>query len=349
MAYETVAVLAVDDFSTDHTQDPAWWVWKGNRSGELAPVVVDGQLTIPHIDSDGSGFPGDIAFGKFTEGGSDQMAQRTTVKFSKSALDQWIYVAVRMRDSPNVMGGTFEQLTGYAGPNGSVMVQSDGGTLLEGGSVEFELGSWYWLRTTIDETHNMNVELFDFDPYAGGFSIVSVSSDLPDDPDEFRLTPGVGGIITISGVVIDEVRYEVPTAPEPPPDDEYYYVGTSILTATKKMLGVTPEDHAFDHDIITGINSAFGTLEQMGIGANGFAIEDETPEWSDFSEPFPQFNLIKSFVYLHVRLFFDPPATTFHLNAVQEQLKELTWRLSVSREGTDWVDPNPVVPDVEPA
>jgi hypothetical protein len=338
--------VASDDFSEDHTQDPTWWVWKGNRVGELAPVVVDGQLTIPHIESDTPGTPGDVVFGMFMGGAAvDRLAQRMTVKFSKSALDQWIYAAVRVRDtSPETF---FSSITGYAGPYGTISIQSDGGTSVVGGNVQFEVGAWYWVRVTIDDFHTVIVEIFDNAELTNSLS--TFSSELPDDSDEFRSAPGIGGIIATAGVIIDEVSFDRLELVEEPPNeyDEYYYVGTSILTTTKKMLGLSLEDHSFDHDVITSINSAFNTLQQIGIGATGFAIEDETLEWSDFSQPFPQFNLIKSFVYLYTRLFFDPPTTTFHLNAAQEQLKELTWRLSVAREETDWVDPTPPIIDPE--
>jgi hypothetical protein len=119
----------------------------------------------------------------------------------------------------------------------------------------------------------------------------------------------------------------------------------SILRSTKKVLQIGPDDESFDLDIMTHINSAFSTLHDLGVGPEeGFTIDDEYVEWDSFlTEDIAQLSRVKSFVFLHSRLFFDPPATTFHLNAVQEQLKEVTWRLSVKREGAEWVDPDPVV------
>jgi hypothetical protein len=56
-------------------------------------------------------------------------------------------------------------------------------------------------------------------------------------------------------------------------------LSTSILTSTKKILGVSADDTVFDLDIITHINSAFSTLCQLGIGpATGFMIEDATAQ-----------------------------------------------------------------------
>lgn len=120
----------------------------------------------------------------------------------------------------------------------------------------------------------------------------------------------------------------------------------SILKSTKQILGISPDDDSFDLDIITHINSAFFTLHQLGIGpVEGFAIEDDQAVWDDFiTGDILQVNQAKTCVRLRVRLAFDPPATTFHLSALEKQLEECEWRLNVNREETEWVDPNPSVP-----
>lgn len=105
----------------------------------------------------------------------------------------------------------------------------------------------------------------------------------------------------------------------------------SILQSIKKLLGVHKDDTHFDMDIIIHINSAFATLNQLGVGpAQTFLIEDEKPTWSDFTEDNDQFNNVKSYVYLSVKLIFDPPTSSFVLSAMERQLKELEWRLNVS-------------------
>jgi hypothetical protein len=119
----------------------------------------------------------------------------------------------------------------------------------------------------------------------------------------------------------------------------------SILKSTKKVLQIGPDDETFDLDILMHINSAFSTLNDLGVGPEpGFAIEDDSAVWTDFlADNLVQLNRVKTFVLLHTRLLFDPPATTFHLESAKNQLEEVTWRLSVRREGTDWVDPDPPV------
>jgi len=118
---------------------------------------------------------------------------------------------------------------------------------------------------------------------------------------------------------------------------------TSILTGTKKILGILEDYTVFDHDIITHINTAFSTLTQLGVGpAEGFMIEDETAEWVDFIDDTDlQYNSVKTYVYLRVRLMFDPPTTSYLIAAFQDQIRELEWRLNVHREETGWVDPDP--------
>lgn len=117
----------------------------------------------------------------------------------------------------------------------------------------------------------------------------------------------------------------------------------SILTSTKKILGIADDYNVFDLDVITHINSAFSTLTQLGVGpAAGFMIDDATATWTDFIDPVDfQYNSVKSYIFLRVRQLFDPPSTSYLIAAVERQIQELEWRLNVRREETDWVDPDP--------
>lgn len=117
----------------------------------------------------------------------------------------------------------------------------------------------------------------------------------------------------------------------------------SILKSTKKVLHIGPDDDSFDLDIMTHINSAFSTLNDIGVGPTaGFAIEDDIAKWSDFlPNDTVQLGRVKTFVLLHSRLAFDPPSTAFLVEAAQKQLDEVTWRLNVKREESEWADPDP--------
>lgn len=118
----------------------------------------------------------------------------------------------------------------------------------------------------------------------------------------------------------------------------------SILTSTKKILGIEEDYTAFDLDILTHINSVFSTLTQLGLGPeNGFMIEDADAVWADFLGDDPQLNAVKTYVYLRVRLLFDPPTTSYLIAALQAEREQLEWRLSAYRESTGWVDPDPEI------
>ena len=110
-----------------------------------------------------------------------------------------------------------------------------------------------------------------------------------------------------------------------------------ILTSTKKILGLGSDYTPFDQDILTHINSAFAVLYQLGVGPSAaFSIEDETATWDEFSIPTEQLSLVKSYIYLKVRMMFDPPSTSFHIEAMNRQITEQEWRLSTFREEAEW-------------
>ena len=116
----------------------------------------------------------------------------------------------------------------------------------------------------------------------------------------------------------------------------------SILNDTKKILGLEPAYTVFDLDIITHINSVFADLQQLGIGpVSGFAISDATAVWSSFLGIDLTLNSVKTYMYLRVRLLFDPPTTGYLITSMNEQIQKLEWRLNVQREGVSWTDPDP--------
>lgn len=107
----------------------------------------------------------------------------------------------------------------------------------------------------------------------------------------------------------------------------------SILTSVKKILGMTEAYTAFDEDVIMHINAAFSILTQLGIGpTSGFIVENELTLWSEFSVPDLQLNLVKTYLYLRVRMLFDPPTTSFLIEAMNKQIAEYEWRLGVMRD-----------------
>lgn len=109
---------------------------------------------------------------------------------------------------------------------------------------------------------------------------------------------------------------------------------TNILDSIKKLLGISSDYDDFDTDIIMHINSVLSTIAQIGVGPKeGFTI-DQSSVWSEFIVDSLTLNLVKSYVYLKVRLLFDPPQSSAVLNAINAQISELEWRISVESKST---------------
>jgi hypothetical protein len=108
----------------------------------------------------------------------------------------------------------------------------------------------------------------------------------------------------------------------------------SILTSIKKLLGFEESYESFDPDIVTHINSVLMTLNQLSIGPpEGFSIKDKITTWVEFVGDRQDLESVKSYVYLKVRLLFDPPQNSFLVEAIKDQVKELEWRLNAQAEG----------------
>lgn len=125
----------------------------------------------------------------------------------------------------------------------------------------------------------------------------------------------------------------------------------SILDSVKGTLGIEADDPSFDEELILYINGVFTKLTQLGIGpalekprSIGYKIEDKDNEWMEFLPPSMLMESVKTFMYLSVRLVFDPPATSYGITAMKEQIAEHEWRLNVQREEATWTSPIPSTP-----
>ena len=108
----------------------------------------------------------------------------------------------------------------------------------------------------------------------------------------------------------------------------------SILTSIKKLLGIEENYTQFDDDILIYINSAFLTLNQLGVGTDPIVIKGGNETWSDIAASTGKASeYLKSYIYLRVRLIFDPPQTGFLLDAIKNQITEYEWRINVLSEG----------------
>lgn len=104
-------------------------------------------------------------------------------------------------------------------------------------------------------------------------------------------------------------------------------INGSILDSIKKNLGVVPEYDIFDDQIILDVNAAFSTLHQLGFGPDeGFEITSSDDMWSDIIDE-PRFNFIKSYITMKVKVMFDPPTSSYALDALNKQIAEYEWRI----------------------
>ena len=104
----------------------------------------------------------------------------------------------------------------------------------------------------------------------------------------------------------------------------------SILTSIKKLLGIAEHDTSFDTDVIMHINTVFMFLRRVGVGPEGgFSIEDSSAKWTDFIEDTTKVEGIKTYVYIRVKLIFDPPTTSAILENFKEMARELEWSLNI--------------------
>jgi hypothetical protein len=106
-------------------------------------------------------------------------------------------------------------------------------------------------------------------------------------------------------------------------------IAASILLSTKKALGIPPEETAFDPDILLHLNSVFAELSQLGVGPETtFEVQSEDTLWEEFTAN-RDLAMVKSYVYLEVRLMFDPPTASL-LSSLERRRDEYEWRLNVA-------------------
>ena len=102
----------------------------------------------------------------------------------------------------------------------------------------------------------------------------------------------------------------------------------SILTSIKKFLNITPEDKSFDPELILLINSAFMVIMQQWYGVDhAFVIHDETDKWSDFLKDDTDYEGLKQYIGLRVKLVFDPPTNSSVIEAMKREMEDLEWRM----------------------
>lgn len=100
-----------------------------------------------------------------------------------------------------------------------------------------------------------------------------------------------------------------------------------ILDDIKKQIGIVPEYDVFDDQLLMDINAAFATLHQLGVGPEEGFLVDKNTKWSSYISTH-RLNFIKSYVSMKVRVMFDPPSSSFALDAIKKQIEEYEWRIT---------------------
>jgi len=107
----------------------------------------------------------------------------------------------------------------------------------------------------------------------------------------------------------------------------------SILTTIKKLLGITEECEDFDEDIILHINTAIARLRTLGVGPDeGYQITDDTSTWTEYLNGDIRLNDVKQYIYIKVKLVFDPPVSTSVITALNDVLKELEFAINITAD-----------------
>lgn len=107
----------------------------------------------------------------------------------------------------------------------------------------------------------------------------------------------------------------------------------SILLSIKQSLGLDKEYTPFDPDVIMHINSVFMVLNQLGVGPeDGFVIEDDTSMWNEYLTNPKELQGVRTYIYLKVKLIFDPPLNSSVLESMKQSINEFEWRLNAKAE-----------------
>jgi len=146
-----------------------------------------------------------------------------------------------------------------------------------------------------------------------GYSIVDKNNTW----DEF--VPGQENLEAIKSSVYLRVR----SIFDPP------QIMVSILDSIKQLLGIDLNDTSFDKELIMHINGALMIINQLGVGPEFYSITDKNNVWEEFTQGRKDLEIIKSFVYLKVRLMFDPPQNSFLVDSIEKQISEYEWRITV--------------------
>lgn len=111
----------------------------------------------------------------------------------------------------------------------------------------------------------------------------------------------------------------------------------SILNSVKdKLPGVYVEDGdtVFDNQLIDFINVTFTDLFMLGYGSDPvYQITGPANVWSEYITD-PAFNDIKTYIFMRVKLMFDPPQNSSLLSSYKEQIEAMEFFIKLKAAGS---------------
>lgn len=106
---------------------------------------------------------------------------------------------------------------------------------------------------------------------------------------------------------------------------------SKVFDTIKKLIGFQYDYTAFDVDILININSVFGILYQLGV--INYPIEiTSTTTWAELNLDTDVLSMVKDYIYLKIKLIFDPPQIGSLNASMTERIKELEWRLNIASD-----------------
>ena len=113
----------------------------------------------------------------------------------------------------------------------------------------------------------------------------------------------------------------------------YGEVDMTILQDVKSVLDfASEEDTGFDSRLIMELDGVIGELSQLVRLNKSFAMGDDS-KWDQLLDnPDPQMlRLIKQYVYLNIRIKFDPPTGSV-LSSLEKSLQSTAHRIIIQKE-----------------
>ena len=113
----------------------------------------------------------------------------------------------------------------------------------------------------------------------------------------------------------------------------YGEVDMTILQDVKSVLDfASEEDTGFDSRLIMELDGVIGELSQLALLNKDFVMTEES-KWEQLLNNTDQqmLRLIKQYVYLNIRIKFDPPTGTV-LSSLEKSLQSTAHRIIIQKE-----------------